>query len=102
MRRKKAQTIDEILARLRAEMPRLREEYKVRSLSVFGSYVRGKQRKRSDVDVLVEYEKTPGLIGFVHLQYHLGDILGAKVDLVSRGGLKGEIGARICEEAMPV
>lgn len=102
MRRKKAQTIDEILSRLRAHMPRLREEYHVRSLSVFGSYVRGEQRKRSDIDLLVEYEKTPGLIGFVHLQYHLGDILGGKVDLVSKDGLKGRIGARILREGVPV
>lgn len=86
MRPKKATSIDEILSRLRAEMPRLQEEYNVRSLSVFGSYVRGDQKKRSDVDVLVEYEKTPGLIEFVHLQYHLGDILGAKVDLSLRTG----------------
>lgn len=102
MRRRKAQTIDEILARLRAEMTRLREEYRVRSLSVFGSYVRGEQRKRSDVDMLVDYEKTPDLLELVRLQYDLGDVLGVKVDLIPRDALKGRIGARIVREEVPV
>jgi len=83
-------------------MPRLRKEYNVRSLSVFGSYVRGQQKKRSDVDVLVEYEKTPDLLELVNLQYHLGDILGVKVDLIPRRALKGEIGERILREQVPV
>lgn len=102
MRAKKAATIDEILSRLRQEMPRLRKEYNVRSLSVFGSYVRGEQKKRSDVDMLVEYEKTPDLLQLVNLQYHLGDVLGVKVDLISRDALKGRIGARIVREEVPV
>ena len=41
--------------RLRLELPRLRREYAVASLGLFGSSVRGEQRKGSDLDVLVEF-----------------------------------------------
>ena len=38
---------------LRANLPELRERYAVKSLGVFGSYVRGEQKKNSDLDLLV-------------------------------------------------
>jgi len=44
---------------LRGHMPELRQRYAVRSLGVFGSYVRGQQRQRSDLDTLVEFERAP-------------------------------------------
>jgi len=62
-------------------MPELRERYHVRSLDLFGSYVRGEESARSDLDVLVE---------FVVLQYHLSDLVGVKVDLVSRGAQRAD------------
>ena len=83
-------------------MPRLKEEYNVRSLSVFGSYVRGEQGRKSDLDLLVEYDETPGLIEFVRLQYHLSDVVGVAVDLGTPGGLKGRIGRRIMGEQVSV
>ncbi len=51
--------------RLREELPRLRREYAVRSLGLFGSYVRGEQRRGSDLDVLVEYSEVPGMLRFL-------------------------------------
>lgn len=90
------------MERLRKEMPALRKQYNVRTLSVFGSYVRGKQTGRSDVDVVVQYDAVPDLIELVRLQTHLGTILGAKVDLVPRGALKGQIGQHILDEEVEV
>ncbi|MBI2872528.1 MAG: nucleotidyltransferase family protein [Chloroflexi bacterium] len=93
-------SLDDILRTLRDHMPDLRENHGVRSLAVFGSYVRGQQRKRSDLDVLVEFEQAPTLFGFMDLEEELSRLLGVKVDLVSRKALKGEIGSRILEEAI--
>jgi len=83
-------------------MPALKNQYRVRSLSVFGSYARGRQTRRSDVDVLVEFEEPPGLLEFVRLQNHLRDTIGVKVDLVSKGALRGKIGAQILSETVPI
>ena len=56
MKQHPQRSLDELLARLRAELPDLRERWGVRSLGVFGSYVRGRQRPRSDLDLLVEFD----------------------------------------------
>ncbi|MFB0546937.1 MAG: nucleotidyltransferase family protein [Anaerolineae bacterium] len=104
-RRVKAHTLPspgEIIRTLRARRPELRERYGVSALWLFGSYVRGEQGKRSDLDVLVEFDRTPTLLEFVDLQYYLRDLLGVKVDLVMKKALKPAIGRRILEEAVPV
>jgi len=95
-------TLTQLLGRLRAHLPQLRELYGVRALSVFGSYVRDEQQPASDLDILVEYDDTPTLLEFVDLQYHLSDLLGVKVDLVMKRALKPAIGHRILEQVVPV
>jgi hypothetical protein len=77
---------------LRKHLPELRERYSVRSLGVFGSYVRGEQKKHSDLDVLVEFEQAPTLLEFVHLKRHLSALVGIPVDLVLKKTLKPNIG----------
>lgn len=92
--------LDSFIAILQRHLPELEEEYKVSSLGVFGSYVRGEQREDSDLDVLVEFYETPGLIKFSELEYHLSDLLGIKVDLVPKDSLRPRIGERILSEAV--
>jgi uncharacterized protein len=87
---------------LRKHLPELRERYSVRSLGVFGSYVRGEQRKRSDLDVLVEFDQAPTLLEFVHLKRHLSELVGIPVDLVLKKTLKPNIGRYILAEVVPV
>ena len=96
-------TIDEIICILREELPQLRERYGVRSLGIFGSHLRGEQGKRSDLDVLVEFDERPlTLFGFVRLENYLRDRIGVKVDLVEKSTLKPAIGRRILEEVRPI
>ncbi|MBI5878175.1 MAG: nucleotidyltransferase family protein [Chloroflexi bacterium] len=87
---------------LKRHMPDLENRYNVRSLGIFGSYVRGEQRKRSDLDVLVEFAKSPDLFEFTALADDLEHLLGVKVDLVSRNGLQGRLAERILSEVVPV
>ena len=51
-------TLDEIKDALAQHKEELRQKYKVQEIGVFGSYVKGGQRKRSDVDILVEFAET--------------------------------------------
>jgi hypothetical protein len=76
--------------------------YDVRSLGVFGSIVRGEQRSRSDVDILVEFRRPPTFFEFIELEDRLAGLLGAKVDLVMRSALKPRIGERILAEVVSV
>jgi predicted nucleotidyltransferase len=84
-------------------LPRLREQYGVKSLGLFGSYVRGQQAQESDLDILVEFDDRPlTLLQFVRLENELSDLLGVKVDLVEKAALKPAIGRRVLEEFVPV
>ncbi|WP_456386504.1 nucleotidyltransferase family protein [Desulfolithobacter sp.] len=91
--------IKKILAGHRRE---LEQKYHVSSLGLFGSRLRGEEREDSDLDVLVTFSATPGLLQFSGLKYHLSDLLGVKVDLVMRDALKPGIAERILKEVVPV
>jgi predicted nucleotidyltransferase len=62
--------------------------------------VRNKQRKNSDVDILVDFIEVPGLFKYIELEDYLSDILGVKTDLVMRSALKPHIGRRILNEVI--
>jgi hypothetical protein len=95
--------VEQLLSTLRAHLPELREQYHVRNLWAFGSYVRGEAKRRSDLDLLVEFDDRPlTLLKFIHLENYLSDLLGVKVDLVERSVLKPAIGRYILEEVVPV
>ena len=87
---------------LRQHLPDLAEKYHVRTLEVFGSYVRDEQTPESDLDVLVTFDETPDLFQYMELEDHLGELLGVKVDLVMKRARKPRLEQRILHEAIPV
>jgi len=101
--KKRKLSLEEIRRILREYLPELRERYGVKSLGIFGSFVRGEQTHRSDVDILVEFEDRPlTLFQFIALEQELSGILGMKVDLVEKCTLKPAIGRNILQEVVPV
>ena len=91
------------VALLRQYLPALREHYGVGFMGVFGSYVRGKQRRGSDLDLLVEFDDRPlTLLQFIALEHYLSDLLEIKVDLVERNTLKPTIDRHILAEVVPL
>ncbi|MFV2067128.1 MAG: nucleotidyltransferase family protein [Pirellulales bacterium] len=90
--------IDELRRILRQHLPLLRGRYGVESLGLFGSYVRGEAGPKSDLDLLVRFHQTPGLIRFVELENYLSDLVGLRVDLVMAEALKPNIGQRVLAE----
>jgi len=92
-----------LLRQLRSLLPDLRARYGVRSLGVFGSYVRGEQGPGSDLDLLVEFDDRPlSLFDFVRLENEVSDALNLKVDLVEKRALKPHIGQHILAEVVAV
>jgi len=96
--------IDEIKRKLAELKPSLKEQFKVTAIGVFGSYLKGEEKRGSDLDVLVEFEESAGLslLDFVGLEDYLSEELGVKVDLVEKSALKPRIGKRILEEVVNV
>ena len=94
--------IDNIITAIKNSKPDLRELYCVKTIGVFGSYIRGEQTKGSDLDILVEFEKPVSLFRFMDLEEHLEKMLGKKVDLVSKKALKPRIGKHILQEVINI
>jgi hypothetical protein len=85
---------------LQQHLPELKQRYHIKSLGLFGSYVRNEQTADSDLDVLVEYEELPGLLAYVELEQTLADLLQLPVDLVHRPNLKPHLRERILAEVI--
>jgi len=98
----KTKTLEEIKSILSQHKKELREKYKVKEIGIFGSYVRGEQKKKSDVDVLVKFEEPIGLFEFANLQDHIADLLRMDVDLVFKDSIRQQLKDRILREAINV
>lgn len=95
-------TLDEIKKILSAHKRELEEKYKIKEIKVFGSYVRNEQKKRSDVDILVDFYELPDLFKFIEIEEYLESILGIKVDLVRKPVLRVELRDKILSEAIEI
>lgn len=96
---KRREEIERILREHKAE---LRRKYGVREIGIFGSYVRGEQHRRSDVDILVEFDVVPGLLKFIELEDYLSRLLGVRVDLVRKASIRKELRERILSEVVMI
>ena len=95
-------SLREIQEALRAILPELETHHGVKSLGVFGSYVRGEQGIGSDLDLLVEFTRAPTIFEFTRLQRLLAAKLELEVDLVMKSALKPTIGKQILGEVLSV
>jgi predicted nucleotidyltransferase len=92
--------VDELKKIILDNKATLRAEYGVIEIGLFGSYTKGNQKKTSDIDILVEFEKAIDLFTFVQLKDHLTNLLGVNVDLVLKKALKPKIGESILSETL--
>ena len=63
----------------------------VKKAWLFGSYSRGEETDSSDIDILVDYDNSNGLVSLFKMGgilMDLTDLLGCKVDSVEVRGLK--------------
>ncbi len=87
---------------IQSQAEEIRTRFHVRSLSVFGSAGRGTATVESDIDILVDFSRPPGLFEFLRLKQYLEDLLGKPVDLVTEGALKKQLREKILREAVRV
>jgi uncharacterized protein len=73
----------------------------IRELSVFGSVLRSDFRPDSDIDLLVDFypEAEIGLLDFARMQRELTAIVGRRIDLVPKDGLKPYIRQSVLDSA---
>lgn len=92
--------INEINEILKEHKEELYRKYRVKEIGVFGSFIRGEQKKRSDLDILVEFEEVPDLLKFIELERYLSRLLKKKVDLVEKTALRPKLKELILNEVV--
>jgi hypothetical protein len=98
MRVKKDSQIEKLKKKI---LPTLRE-YHVTKAGIFGSYARGEQTGKSDLDLLIEISRGTDLIELIRLRTKLQKIIKRKVDLVEYGGIRKEIRATILNDEIQI
>jgi len=93
---------DEILAKLRTNLPALRRRYPIATLGLFGSVARNEAGADSDLDIMVEFAAPLGLSQFLALEDELSRLTDRTVDLVSRSALKEYIGRQAMRDLVAV
>ena len=93
----------EALQIIAAHRTELRERFAVKSLALFGSVARDEASGKSDVDLLVEFDRPIGLFHLIDTEDFIRGLLGVeKVDLVLRRAVLPELKAEIFAEAVDV
>lgn len=80
----------------------VKKNYEVKNIGVFGSVASGKEKKSSDIDILVELKKPIGFFKFLELEEFLSRKLKRKVDLVTEKALRPAIKKEILKEVIYV
>ena len=82
---------DEILKKIEESKDKIKK-FGVRRIGLFGSYIRSEQKKESDIDVLVEFEKGKKTFdNYMELKFFLEDLFNCKVDLVILESIKPDL-----------
>ncbi|MGA2385858.1 MAG: nucleotidyltransferase family protein [Candidatus Bathyarchaeia archaeon] len=95
-------SLDEVKQQLQALKPTLKKRFKVETVDIFGSYARGEQTEKSDIDILVTYSEGADLLLVAGLRSYLRRKLHVKVDVVSKKYLNPVIKDHVLSEAIPV
>ena len=66
------------------------KEFNPVKIGIFGSFARGDNEKESDIDILIEFKESPSLLTLIKIENDLSEILGIKVDLITKGALKNK------------
>ena len=93
---------EEVLATLRAVKPVIVKRYKVRSIDLFGSFVRGQQTADSDIDLLAEFDDNADLFDLVGLALWLEELFQRPVDVVPKRSLRAELQDTVLEQVITV
>jgi len=73
------------------------KKYKVKSVALFGSYVRNEQKEDSDIDLLVEFEEDT-YHNFINLIFSLEELLRKEITVVTKEDLSPYIQPYVLKE----
>lgn len=94
---------NEVTNKLKNHLEEIKTKFKVKEIGIFGSHIKGKSKKSSDIDILIEFEEGHKTFdNYMELRFFLEDMFNCKVDLVLKSALKEEIKPYILREVVYV
>jgi predicted nucleotidyltransferase len=93
---------DDIIRILNETKDQIKNQHKANIIGIFGSFARGEETKKSDVDILVEFMPGATLLDLVAASNFLEKKLHKKVDLVSKRALKDEIKSYVMRDFIDI
>ena len=67
------------------------KKYNLTYVWIFGSYAKKKQKKDSDIDIIVRTEDVIGGFKIVEVKFALEEALKKQVDIITTGSIKGSL-----------
>ena len=95
-------TRERVFEILRDNRDRLKTDFGVASLALYGSIARDQATDASDVDLLVEFDRPTGFFALERLQLDLQRLLGCSVDINTPRSLRKSIRDQVIREAVHV
>lgn len=92
--------VEDIEKIIEEEKEKLLIEYKIRNIGIFGSYAKNTAIKKSDIDLIVEFEEPVSLLGVIKAENYLTKLLGIRVDLVPKEDIRKELKETILKEVI--
>ncbi|MYB47935.1 MAG: nucleotidyltransferase family protein [Dehalococcoidia bacterium] len=93
---------EQVLDILRTHKPTLAERFGVIELALFGSFARNQATERSDVDVLVGFDKLPDYRRYFGAQFYLEDLFERPVNMACEDEIRAEIRPYVEQDAINV
>ncbi len=86
-----------IMTILKQSYPYMTSEYGVKKIGLFGSYAKGRETEKSDIDLIAEFEKPIGL-KFIEFTEYLDGLFDKKTDVLTPEGVKSIIVKDIADD----
>lgn len=99
MKNKRPKNANEVISTLKLHSRELKERFRAKEIGVFGSYGRGEQKRGSDIDLIVEFEKGYKTFdNYMELKFYLEEILKSEIDLILKTAIREELKQSILSE----
>jgi len=92
----------DVIAKLQELKPTITARYKVREISLFGSFARGEQLENSDIDLLTEFDDNADLFDLIGLGLYLEEIFKRSVDIVPKKSLRAELRETVLQQVVTI
>ena len=79
------------LEKIKEKIKPVAKKYNLAYVWIFGSYAKKKQKKDSDVDIIVRTEDVLGGFKIVEVKFALEEALEKQVDIITTGSIRGSL-----------